>query len=88
MADDEKELRGWEHRLPALDAEWNYWWIEGDGALLAVIGADDLRSALAIVHDHRTRGASITAWVAKVDSLGDVVRDPKRNWAIATKKAR
>jgi hypothetical protein len=86
MPDDEKEERGWEHRLPALDAEWKYWWIEGDGRPLVVAGADDLRTVLTIVRDHRARGASIVAWVAKVDCFGVIVRDSKRNWAIATKK--
>jgi hypothetical protein len=86
MAYDDKELRGWEQRFPALDPEWNYWWIEGDGVLLAIVGADDLRAALEIVRDHRERGASIRAWVAKVDASGQIVRDPKRNWAIATNK--
>ena len=85
MDDDGKKMRGWEHRFPALDAEWKYWWIEGDGVLLAVVGPDDLGAALEIVRVHRERGASISAWVAKIDSFGEIVRDTKRGWAIATK---
>jgi hypothetical protein len=56
MNDDDK-MRGWERRFPALDAEWNYWWIEGDGVLLAVVGPDDLLAALEIMRTHRERAS-------------------------------
>ena len=39
MTDDERRRREWEGRFPGLDDEWAYWWIEGDGALLAIMVA-------------------------------------------------
>jgi hypothetical protein len=29
------------------------------------------------------QGVTITTWIARVDSFGEVVRDSKRNWVIA-----
>src|SRR5947208_12550501 len=83
MANDGKPRLSWERAFPALDEEWRYWWIEGDGVLLAIVGNADLASAVDLVARHHTHGVTITAWVARVDSFGEVVRDGKRNWVIA-----
>jgi len=85
MNPDEKKRRGWEQRFPELDDEWAYWWIEGDGALLAIVGGADLIAALDIVERHHGQCQSIMAHRAKLDSFGEVVRDEKRRAAIATR---
>jgi hypothetical protein len=83
MSEDQKKRREWEQRFPELDDEWAYWWIEGDGALLAIVGGADLIAALDIVERHHGQCQSIMAHRAKLDSFGEVVRDEKRRSAIA-----
>jgi hypothetical protein len=78
--------RDWERRFPALDDEWNLWWIEGDGDLLAVIPASGLTEALEIVRRHRSDFSSIVVSVAKRDSFGEIVCDRSRGWVIASKE--
>src|SRR5215217_1377286 len=82
MAEDKKTRREWERRFPSLNDEWALWWIEGDGALLAVVGGADLAVALDIVDKHHDQCAHIVAHVAKVDSFGEVVRDEGRGCVI------
>jgi len=84
MTDLQKKRQEWERRFPELDEEWSYWWIDGDGALLAVVGAADLIAALDVVERHLGQCQSIMAHRAKVDSFGEVVRDEKRRAAIAS----
>lgn len=79
------ERRLWEGRFPALDDEWNLWWIEGDGVLLGVVAGSSLGEAVDIVARHHDRCSSITVSVSKRDSRGDVVRDQKRGWVITGK---
>jgi len=79
------DRRRWEGRFPALDDEWNLWWIEGDGALLGVVPGSSLSEAVDIVARHHERCSSITVSVAKRDSFGEVVRDSKRGWVITGK---
>jgi hypothetical protein len=79
------ERRRWEGRFPALDDEWNLWWIEGDGVLLGVVPGSSLSEAVDIVARHHERCSSITVSVAKRDSFGEVVRDSKRGWVITGK---
>lgn len=86
MTADEKKRRDWEQRFPELDDEWAYWWIEGDGALLAIVGGADLISALDIVGRHHGQCLSIVAHRAKLDSFGEVVRDEVRRSEIATRE--
>lgn len=85
MTPEEKKRRGWEQRFPELDDDWAFWWIEGDGALLAVVGGADLIAALDIVERHLGQCESIRAHRAKLDSFGEVVRDEKRRSEIATR---
>jgi hypothetical protein len=75
MSEDQRKRRDWERQFPPLDAEWTHWWIEGDGALLAVVGVADLSAALDVVARHHTHVFCIYAHAAKVDSFGEVVRD-------------
>lgn len=84
MAENQrKKRREWEQRFPGLDDEWAYWWIEGDGALLAIVGGGDLIAALDIVERHHGKCRSIMVHLAKLDSFGEVVRDKKRRAEIA-----
>jgi hypothetical protein len=86
MAEDQKKRRReWEQRFPGLDDEWAYWWIEGDGALLAIVGGADLIAALDIVERHHGQCVSIMVHRAKLDSFGEVVRDEKRRSSIANR---
>jgi hypothetical protein len=86
MSDDYKRRREWERRFPGLDDEWTHWWIEGDGALLAIVGASDLGAALQIVEKHHEQGMEIFAHVAKLDSFGEVVRGERPGRVIAGSK--
>jgi hypothetical protein len=83
MSDYKKARRDWEQRFPALTDEWTHWWIEGDGALLAVVGGSDLGAALDIVETHHDQCPRIVAYYAKVDSFGEVVREEKHGRVIA-----
>jgi hypothetical protein len=85
MTELERKRRGWEKSLPELNDEWAYWWLVGDGALLAIVGAADIISALDIVERHHEQCMTILAHRAKLDSFGEVVRDEKRRSAIATR---
>jgi hypothetical protein len=82
MTEDQKSKRERERSFPGLDDEWPYWWIEGDGALLAIVGGADLSAALDIVDRHHEQCRFIIVYVAKLDSFGEVVRDEKRRYAI------
>ena len=82
MADHIKKRREWELRFPDLDEEWGHWWIDGDGALLAIVGGSDLGAALAIVERHHERRSHIMAYPAKVNSTGAVVRAEQRGRTI------
>jgi hypothetical protein len=84
MTPEEKKRRSWEQRFPELNEEWAYWWIEGDRALLAVVGGADLAAALNVVERHHGQCESIVAHRAKLDSFGEVVRDEQRGSVIAT----
>jgi hypothetical protein len=85
--DERRERLSWERALPALDDEWTFWWLDGDGVLLAVLGSDDLVSALDVIAKHNASGREIAAWRAKVDSFGEVVREEKpRRWMIARRR--
>jgi hypothetical protein len=86
MTEVQTKRRNWEARFPGLDDEWSYWWIEGDGALLAILGGADLVAALDIVERHHGQCLSIVAHRAKVDSFGELVRDQKRRAEIASRK--
>jgi hypothetical protein len=85
MTAEDKRRRAWEQRFPELNDEWAYWWIEGDGALLAVVSGADLIAALDIVERHLGQCEAIVAHRAQLDSFGEVVRDEKRRSAIATR---
>jgi hypothetical protein len=74
MSEEYKRRLEWERRFPGLDDEWTHWWIEADGALLAIIGASDLGAAMQIVERNHERGLEIMAHVAKLDAFGEVVR--------------
>jgi hypothetical protein len=85
--DERRERLRWERALPALDGEWTHWWLEGDSALLAVLGSDDIASALEVIAKHHARGREIFAWRAKVDSFGEVVREERqRRWMIVRRR--
>jgi hypothetical protein len=86
MTDGERARRVWEGRFPALDDDWSYWWIEGDGALLAIVGGADLMAALGIVERHHAQCVSIIAYRAKLDSFGEVVRDEPPGREIANRE--
>jgi hypothetical protein len=83
VPDDRKARLQWERAFPGLNEEWRYWWIEVDGVLLALLGDADLAVAVDVVARHHGPGVTVMAWLAKVDSFGEVVRDGKRNWVIA-----
>lgn len=83
MSEDEKTKRVWERRFPGLDDEWTHWWLEGDGALLAIVGASDLGAALKIVEKHHALGLDIFAYEAKLDSFGEVIRSERPGRVIA-----
>lgn len=83
MTEDKRARRDWEQRFPGLNDEWTLWWIEGDGALLAVVGGADLSAALDIVDRHHDQCPRIVAYLAKVDAFGEVVRDEGRECVIA-----
>ena len=85
MVEDRRKRLEWEQRFPGLDDEWAYWWIEGDGALLAIVGGADLVAALDIVERHHGQCLSIMVHRAKLDSFGEVVRDERRRSAIASR---
>ena len=87
MSEDQKRRREWERQFPPLDDEWTHWWIEGDGALLAIVGAADLSAALDVVARHHKHVLCIFAHAAKVDSFGEVVRDENRRHVITNRIA-
>ena len=71
MTDERRQRREWEERFPALDDDWPYWWIEGDGGLLAVVHSVDLTVALDVVRRHSDQCISIIVHRAKLDSFGE-----------------
>jgi hypothetical protein len=82
MTDDKKLRRGWEHRFPSLSEEWTHWWIEGDGALVAIVATIDLGAALDIVSRHHDRCRWIIVYPAKLNPFGEIIRDGTRGYEI------
>ncbi len=85
MTEISNQRREWELRFPGLDDEWTHWWMEGDGALLAIVGGADLTAALDIVEKHFGQCAKIIVYLAQLDSFGEVVRDKAHRWEIASR---
>ena len=84
-SEDQRRRREWERQFPALDDHWTHWWMEGDGALLAVVAAADLTVALDVVARYHERVPCIFAPTARVDSFGDIVREENHGWVIVSK---
>jgi hypothetical protein len=70
--------RRWEGRFPGLDGEWTHWWIEADGAFLAVVSGHELSTAVRVVRDNWERFASIFVHRARVDAVGTPRREAAR----------
>lgn len=87
MPSIERNRQRWELQFPDLDDEWQYWWIDGDGELLAIILGTDLVVALNIVEHYHEQCQHIFAYRAKLDSFGEVVRNEHPRYVIATRES-
>ncbi|HIJ65653.1 MAG TPA: hypothetical protein HPP77_06835 [Candidatus Hydrogenedentes bacterium] len=77
-----KEVRDWEKRFPDLDDTWTYWWLEGDGAVLAVFHGGKLLEALEFIKANHEKCKSIIAYRASRNSEGQLVQDKSRGWEV------
>ena len=66
----------WTNLIPALDGEWDHWWLEGDGGLLLV--TRDLAELLAAVESHYGKSLRIEVSRARLTEAGDSV--PERGY--------
>lgn len=81
-----KLQKEWEQRLTDLDVKWSHWWIEGDGAFLAIVPGEELLGAVKVISENHERFASIFVHRARVDSEDNPCRQ-KQRFEIANRRS-
>jgi len=69
--------KGWEQRFPALTGKWTHWKIMGDGGLLKIVEAVNLRHALEVVENNYGRFESIKAIRVTCDEDSNLLEEEK-----------